>query len=69
MTTAAELAAAVLEEAARHKHRSHGKRVAGHLWTCLMTTMSVDAARRAISTFGDKQLQADALALLERLTA
>ena len=61
-------AAAVLDARARHKLRSRGRNAAGHLWTCLMTTTSVDAARRAIKTFGDELVQADALELLDRLT-
>lgn len=64
-----ELAPAVLAESARHKQRSRGKRAAGHLWVCLMTTTSVDAARRAIGTFGTPEVQAAALELLGRLTA
>jgi hypothetical protein len=63
-----ELAAAVLAESARHKQRSPGRRAAGQVWVALMTTTSVDAARRAISTFGTKDVQRDALELFDRLT-
>lgn len=62
------LAAAVLAESARHKPRSAGRRAAGHLWVCLMTTTSAAAARRAIATFGTPEVQADALELLDRLS-
>jgi hypothetical protein len=65
----AALAAAVLAESARHKLRSPGRRAAGHLWVCLMTTTSPAAARRAIATFGDERTQADAASLLARLAA
>ncbi len=63
------LAEAVLAEAASHKLRSPGRRAAGHLWVCLMTTRSAAEARNAVSTFGDKSVQADALQLLGRLAA
>jgi hypothetical protein len=61
------LAADVPAESARHKARSAGRRAAGHLWVCLMTTTSAAAARRAIKTFGAPEVQADALELLDRL--
>jgi hypothetical protein len=32
-----------------------------------MTTASIDAAKRAITTFGDERTQSDALELLHRL--
>jgi hypothetical protein len=63
------LAAAVLAEAGRHKLRSPGRRAAGHLWVCLMTTTSLEAAERAIATFGDERTRTDALALLKRITS
>lgn len=65
----AALAEAVLDEGGRHKIRSPGRRAAGHLWVCLMTTTSPEAARRAIPTFGTPEVQADALELLGRLAA
>jgi hypothetical protein len=64
---AEQLAAAVLAEAQRHPPRSAERRAAAHLWASLITSPTIDAARRAITTFGDDQVQADAGQLLGRL--
>jgi hypothetical protein len=64
-----DLADAVLAESARHKQRSPGRRAAGQVWVALMTTSSTEAARRAIPTFGTKDVQVAALELFDRLTA
>lgn len=63
-----DLAEAVLAEAASHKLRSPGRRAAGQVWVALMTTSSTEAARRAIPTFGTKDVQRDALELFDRLS-
>jgi hypothetical protein len=39
------------------------------MWASLITSSTVDAARKAVRTFGDARVQADALELLGRLTA
>jgi hypothetical protein len=64
----AELAAL---EAERHAARTAGRRVASHLWVALTVppAASLDAAHRAIRSFGDNQTQAAALELLERIAA
>lgn len=61
------LAAEVLAEGQRHAPQTPGRRAAGHLWACLITSANVSAARSAIATFSDKQTQSDAAALLGRL--
>lgn len=64
-----DLAAAVLAEGTSHSPGSRSRRAARHVWVCLMITTSVDAARRAIPTFGDPAIHAAATELLDRLTA
>ena len=64
---AEQLAATVFAEAQRHKPRTSGRRAACHLWAALITSPTVDAARRAITTFGAAQTQAAALELLDRI--
>jgi hypothetical protein len=61
------LAELVIAERDRHPAGTPGRRAAGHLHACLQTTPSIDAARRAIGTFGDDEVQAAALELLGRL--
>lgn len=66
---AEQLAAEVLAEARRHPARSREHRAAAHLWASLVTSPTVDAARRAITTFGRPEAQSDAEQLLGRLAA
>ena len=61
------LAAAVLAEGRRHPPRSAERRAASHLWSALVTSISISAARTAITGFGDAETQAAAAALLGRL--
>ncbi|WP_300611050.1 hypothetical protein [Trebonia sp.] len=63
----AGLAAVLQVEAERHPPRSPGRRAAAHAWAALITSPAVDAARRAITTFGTEQTRADALELLDQL--
>jgi hypothetical protein len=63
---AEQLAAEVFAEAARFAARTPERRAACHLWSALITSPTVDAARRAIATFGDERTQSDAAALLGR---
>lgn len=62
----AELAQA---EACRHEPRTPQRRAAAALWTALVTTDSVDGARRALRDFAAPEVQAAATALLYRLAA
>lgn len=64
---AEQLAAEVFAEAQRHPARSPERRAAAHLWASLITSPTIDAARRAIRTFGSEQTQRDALEVLGRL--
>jgi hypothetical protein len=64
---AEQLAAAVLAEAEQHPARTPERRAACHLWSALITSPTVDAARKAIATFGEPETQADAEQLLGRL--
>ena len=64
---AEQLADAVLAEGRRHPPRSAERRAASHLWSALITSPTIAAARTAIRTFGDNRIQADALELLGRL--
>lgn len=56
-------------EAERHPPGTAERRAAAHLWAALITSPTVDAARRANGTFGAGNVQADALTLLHRLAA
>lgn len=74
MIVAVDLAALteqVRAEAKRHPARSPERRAAGHLWIALANppATSLDAARRAVASFGTPHSQAGALALLHRLAA
>lgn len=62
----AELAQA---EACRHEPRTPQRRAAAALWTALVTTDSVDGARRALADFAAPEVCAAATALLYRLAA
>ena len=66
---AEQLAAAVLAEGQRHPPRSAERRAASHLWSALITSPSIAAARNAITTFGEPATQSDAEQLLGRLAA
>ena len=66
---AEQLADAVLAEGQRHAPRTPQRRAAAHLWSALVTSPSIAAARNAIGTFGDDDTQAAAAALLGRLAA
>jgi hypothetical protein len=55
-------------EAERHPPRTRERRAAAHLWQSLGAG-SVDAAKRAIATFGTPEAQAGAMALLGHLAA
>lgn len=66
---AEQLATAVLAEGRRHPPRSAERRAASHLWSALITSPSIAAARNAITTFGDDETQAAAAALLGCLAA
>lgn len=66
---AEQLAAAVFAEAQRHPARTPERRAACHLWSALITSATIDAARRAVRTFGTKETQTAALELLGRLAA
>lgn len=65
---AEQLAAAVFAEAERHQPRTPQRRAAAHLWSALITSASISAARNAVKTFGGKPAQDAALELLARLT-
>jgi hypothetical protein len=54
-------------EAQQHAPRTPERRAAAHLWTSLITSPTVSAARNAIATFGTAETQAAALELLARL--
>lgn len=62
----AELARARAE---RHPPRTPERRAAAALYIALADTRTLDAARRALSTFGTPQTRADATALLRSLQA
>jgi hypothetical protein len=66
-----QLAAQAFAEAQRHAPRSYERRAASHLWVALTVppAATVDAARNAITSFGDDQVQAAALQLLGQLAA
>jgi hypothetical protein len=63
------LAAAVLAEGQRHPARSPERRAAAVLWTALITTSSVSAARKALPSFAAPETVTAALELLGRLAA
>ena len=58
---------AAMREAERHPPRSPERRAACHLWSSLITSATIAAAQRAITSFGDDHVQAAALDLLGRL--
>ena len=64
-----QLAELAFAEVQRHPARSADRRAAGHLWIALTIPPagSLDAARRAIASFGPPHNQAAALELLHRL--
>jgi hypothetical protein len=62
----AELAAA---EATRFAPRTAERRAAAALWTALVTTKTVDAARAALAGFAVPEVSAAAIELLHRLAA
>jgi hypothetical protein len=66
-----QLAELAFAEAQRHPARSAERRAAGHLWIALTIPAagSLDAARRAIASFGTPRNQAAALELLHKLAA
>lgn len=66
-----QLAELVALEAEHHPVRTPERRAASHLWVALTVppSASLDAAHRAIRSFGDNQTQAAALELLDRITA
>lgn len=66
---AEQLARAALAEAYRHPLRSATRRAAAHLWiSCTVPPVkTIDAAKRAVASFGAAEVQADALALLDQL--
>jgi hypothetical protein len=68
-TTNAELAALARAEAGRHKARTPQRRAAAALWVALGDTRTLDAARRALDTFGTPADRDGALELLARITA
>lgn len=73
MTTATtvavdRLADLAFAEAERHLARTSERRAACHLWTSLITSPTLDAARRAVATFGDPRTQQAAAELLGRIT-
>jgi hypothetical protein len=53
--------------AERHPPRTPERRAAAMLYVALTTTKTADAARRALSTFGDPSARAAAAALLGQL--
>jgi hypothetical protein len=53
--------------AAQLPARTPERRAAAACWAALSTTGGIDAARRALTTFGSARTQADAAALIERL--
>lgn len=64
---AERIVADVLAEVRRHAPRSPQRRIACHLWSALVTSRTVDAARVAITTFGEPATQEAAAGLLGRL--
>lgn len=63
------LAAACYAEARRHPPRTPQRRAACHAWSSLITSPSIAAARKAVSTFGTPEVQRAALDLMHRLAA
>lgn len=61
-----QLAKLAQAEACRHEPRTPQRRAACALWTALVTTDSVDGARRALRDFAAREVQAAAIALLYR---
>lgn len=66
-----QLAALALAEAESCELRTPERRAAAHLWVALTVPPagSLDAARRAIASFGSDRTQSGALDLLGRLAA
>lgn len=56
-------------ETHRFPPRTRERRAAASLAVALADTKTIDAAKRALATFTDPRTQADALDLLDRLTA
>ena len=69
MITPARIAELAFAEAERYPARSAERRAAAALWTALITTKSVDAARSALAGFAAPDVLADAVELLHRLAA
>lgn len=65
----AALTEQVRAEAEQHPARSPERRAAAALWTALITTKSVGAARSALAGFAAPDVLADAVELLHRLAA
>jgi hypothetical protein len=63
----ADLARLAVRLGRQHPSRTPGRRAAGMAYAALVTTKTPDAARRALSTFGDPFTRAAAAALLDQL--
>jgi hypothetical protein len=63
----AGLAGLARQLAEQHPPRTPERRAAAMVWVALTTTKTADAARRALSTFGDPLARAAAVALLGQL--
>lgn len=65
--TSDQLAALAHDEAMRHASRTPERRAASALWTALITTSSVDSAKRALGGFVPGDVEQAAIRLLHRL--
>jgi hypothetical protein len=57
----------VVQIGRQHPPRTPARRAAGMAYAALITTKTPDAARRALSTFGDAGTRADAAAMLDQI--
>jgi hypothetical protein len=67
VVTNADLARQAVRLGRRHPPRTPGRRAAGMVYAALVTTRTLDTARRALVTFGDPGMRAAAARLLDDL--
>lgn len=62
-----QLAALAHAEVLRHAKRTPERRAASALWTALVTTSSIESAKRSLAGFVTSETEAAAVRLLHRL--